>query len=153
MIRFPLHRKWILQLIASKFQYQNFKDCFISINLNLLSFFLSKKNSTENCLYCGEFLDPAGIVLILSTSSAYVRCQKCGTKNFLGQIRKNPKPLPTPPVIKEPRFEFRKRKPVSYDEGTEIIYISSSEEETNDNRLPNRSSKGIIAFHLYNYHH
>jgi hypothetical protein len=80
-------------------------------------------------LYCGEFLDPKGIVHNVNTFSTYLWCKKCDKRNYFGRIRQNPKPLPTPPVIKPlARYGLRQKKISDY----QLLEDSSFSDETND---------------------
>ncbi|XP_046638726.1 uncharacterized protein LOC124317561 [Daphnia pulicaria] len=86
-----------------------------------------KKNLTDNCLYCGERLDPTRLVFQVNLLTLKVSCQSCDKKNYFGKIRQIPMPLPSPPVIKRPAgYQLRERNQSEY----QIFFDSSSNKES-----------------------
>lgn len=82
---------------------------------------------TDNCLYCGERLDPTGLVFQVNLRTLSVSCQSCDKKNYFGKIRQIPMPLPSPPVIKRlAGYQLRERNQPEY----QIFFDSSSSKES-----------------------
>lgn len=82
---------------------------------------------TDNCLYCGERLDPTRLVFQVNLLTLKVSCQSCDKKNYFGKIRQIPMPLPSPPVIKRPAgYQLRERNQSEY----QIFFDSSSNKES-----------------------
>ncbi|EFX83186.1 hypothetical protein DAPPUDRAFT_302057 [Daphnia pulex] len=98
-----------------------------------------KRNLTDNCLYCGERLDPTKLVFQVNLLTLTVSCQSCDKKNYFGKIRQIPMPLPSPPVIKRlAGYQLRERKQPEYQNpffDSSSSNKESSEEESEESPL------------------